>query len=394
MEPTCCDGKAGPCTCGTATADIIDAAFPQPQPFGESEYALTRLGSIMTPQENNIDEIEGVLNPALTRGNDGELYLFARVVGKGNFSRIGRGRVLFSQTGDPYGVERLGYALLPEMEYEQRGEGGGCEDPRITFFAPLDLYIMTYTAFGPTGPRIAIAVSKDLVEWDRRGLVWLEHSTLAYCTSFETYNNKDGVIFPEAILGPDGKPSLALIHRPSYDDFAGNGSCFIPCGINDSRASIWISYCPLEDLDADLMSGLKVKDHRVLATPTYDWESLRIGAGASPIRIGRNWLLVYHGVSETAELGNGVEPLRRQYQAGVLVLDGVNPLHVLYRSVNPILSPSVDDERCGVVPNVVFPSGLDVRNDLGLPQRIDIYYGMADSQIGVAKCVLEHYEKY
>jgi hypothetical protein len=32
-------------------------------------------------------------------------------------------------------------------------------------------YVMTYAAYGPAGPRIATAVSRDLVHWQRRGLV-------------------------------------------------------------------------------------------------------------------------------------------------------------------------------------------------------------------------------
>jgi hypothetical protein len=65
---------------------------------------LKRLGLIMEPQPGNPDEIEGVLNPAAIRGPDGELYLFPRLVAKGNYSRIGVARVLFNAAGDPTGV--------------------------------------------------------------------------------------------------------------------------------------------------------------------------------------------------------------------------------------------------------------------------------------------------
>lgn len=33
--------------------------------------------------------------------------------------------------------------------------------------------------------------------------------------------------------------------------------------------------------------------------------------------------------------------------------------------------------------NVVSPTGIDRRDDLGSPNRFDVYYGMADSRIGV-----------
>jgi predicted GH43/DUF377 family glycosyl hydrolase len=38
-----------------------------------------------------------------------------------------------------------------------------------------------------------------------------------------------------------------------------------------------------------------------------------------------------------------------------------------------------------MVENVVFPTGIDRRDDLGQPDRFDIYYGMADDRIGVAR---------
>ena len=97
--------------------------------------------------------------------------MFPRLVAKGNFSRIGIARVKFNQAGDPCGVERLGIALEPEADYERTAHGGGgCEDPRVTFIEPLQRYVMTYAALSSVGPRIAFAISKDLLHWRRLGL--------------------------------------------------------------------------------------------------------------------------------------------------------------------------------------------------------------------------------
>lgn len=131
---------------------------------------LQRLGLVMEPEPGNPQEAEGVLNPAAIRGRDGQLYLFPRLVARGNYSRIGIARVRFNQAGDPTGVERLGTALEPEADYERLPNGGGgCEDPRITFVEPLQRYVMTYTALSPRGPRIALAMSEDLFNWERLG---------------------------------------------------------------------------------------------------------------------------------------------------------------------------------------------------------------------------------
>ena len=113
-----------------------------------SGFKLRRLAMLMEPEPGNPQEIEGVLNPAAVRGPDGKLYIFPRLVARGNYSRIGIARVRFNQAGDPSGVERLGIAFEPEADYEKRPNGGGgCEDPRITFVEPFQRYVMTYTAF-------------------------------------------------------------------------------------------------------------------------------------------------------------------------------------------------------------------------------------------------------
>ena len=72
------------------------------------------------------------------------------------------------------------------------------------------------------------------------------------------------------------------------------------------------------------------------------------------------------------------------YSVGALLLDGRDPRQVLYRSVRSILAPRVAAERTGVVPRVIFPTGVDARPD----GTLDVYYGMADSRIGVARLCL------
>ena len=67
----------------------------------EPSSKLQRLGMVMEPEPGNPQEVEGVLNPAAVRGPDGELYLFPRLVARGNYSRIGIARVRFNQAGDP-----------------------------------------------------------------------------------------------------------------------------------------------------------------------------------------------------------------------------------------------------------------------------------------------------
>ena len=58
---------------------------------------------------------------------------------------------------------------------------------------------------------------------------------------------------------------------------------------------------------------------------------------------------------------------------------------IRYRSPEPVLTPELPQERTGTVANVVFPTAIDRRDDLGSPDRFDVYYGMADDRIGVAR---------
>jgi beta-1,2-mannobiose phosphorylase / 1,2-beta-oligomannan phosphorylase len=344
---------------------------------------MRRIGVLMEPDRSDPKELEGVLNPATARGRDGQLYLFPRLVGSGNYSRIGIARVVFDGDGDPCGVERLGVALEPEEDFEKNAEtGGGCEDPRVTYVEPFDAYLMTYTAFGPQGPRIALATSRDLMRWERLGPVRFGETAPV---NFNNVSNKDAVLFPRLIPDPDGVPSVGLIHRPLFpgtqphDVIAELDQAQENAGSRSPRLhheSLWISYCQRPTRPQDVCD---LQAHHRLMSPRASWERIKVGAGAPPLLTRHGWLLIYHGVG--GQLDESRKRIR--YSAGALVLDEQHPDEIVYRSRHPTLSPDLH-EREGVVPNVVFPTGIDLRTDIGQPDRVDVYYGMADDRIGVA----------
>ena len=232
-------------------------------------FKLHRLGMMMEPEPGNPQEVEGVLNPAAARGPDGALYLFPRLVAKGNYSRIGIARVKFNEAGDPAGVERLGIALEPEAEYELRPGGGGCEDPRVTFVEPLQRYLMTYAAFSPQGPRIAMAESDDLFHWKRLGL-----ATYAHWHNIELGNidDKDASLFPVAIPNSSGHLELGMLHRPLFPGTRPEETACHPASreVDLDRESIWISYCPpvMKSHEPDRLAGLHlITDSRLQSRP-------------------------------------------------------------------------------------------------------------------------------
>ena len=344
---------------------------------------LRRLGTVMAPEQGNPNEVEGVLNPAAARGPDGNLYLFPRLVAAGNYSRIGIARVRFNAAGDPTGVERLGIALEPEADYELRSGGGGCEDPRVTFVEPLGSYVMTYTAFSPEGPRIALAKSKDLFRWQRLGLV--NFTNYHAGVDPDGVDDKDASLFPVAIPNPSGRLELAILHRPLFPGKRPEETAAHPAtrNVDLNRESIWISYCERAPTGDPLSHFGRFASHHRLASPVSLWERLKIGGGTPPILTRHGWLIVYHGVSEASPPSEAGRQLC--YSAGVMVLSREHPQHLLYRSVQAVLAPELPQERSGTIANVVFPTGIDRRDDLGLPDRFDVYYGMAADRIGVAR---------
>jgi predicted GH43/DUF377 family glycosyl hydrolase len=336
------------------------------------DFPITRFGVIMSPQTDQPREAWGVLNPAGVRSADGALHLFPRLIAEGNYSRIGHARVCFD--GDrPVGVERLGVALEPREPYEVSAGGGGLEDPRVVYIPAIKRYVMTYTAFVPYEPKVAVAVSEDLETWQRLGV--LRYAEARHAKALQLVGNKDAAFFPDVVLDPSGVPSLGILHRPTARirfAFGGRELIMPPKG-RDKRESIWISYIPVEDVLADVANLTAVRRHERVLAPKEPWEAIKVGGGAPPVRIPSGWLLTYHGVSSV----DG----HLRYSMGVAILDARHPSRVLFRSQLPILEPEMDYERSGLTSNVVFPSATDLRPS----GEIDVYYGAADRVIAAAR---------
>ncbi|WP_245723699.1 glycoside hydrolase family 130 protein [Paramicrobacterium humi] len=345
-------------------------------------YALERIGVIMRPDPARPEEADGVLNPATCWGSDGQLYLYPRLVAAGNVSRVGRARVVI-EDGVPTGVERLGSVLEPDRGWEHGSAHGGVEDPRITSIPSLGLSVMTYVAFGPLGPKPALAVSRDGIEWSRLGPIQFGYDD-ALDTDLNLFPNKDVVFFPDVVPDPNGVPSYALLHRPMWDfSFVRPGEAPpLPTGIVDDRASVWISYVPAADVVADVSALARPRTHRFVAGPEFAWEQLKIGAGPAPLRTPEGWLVVHHGVTGTVVGGAFVPQSNVRYEAGALLLDAADPSRVLARTPEPLLVPETAEETAGTVANVVFPTAIEKIGDAHF-----VFYGMADSQIGVARLV-------
>lgn len=88
-------------------------------------------------------------------------------------------------------------------------------------------------------------------------------------------------------------------------------------------------------------------------------------------------MIVYHG----REHPGASQPLRVSYDADVVIFRRDNDRLLQYRSTTPILVSELQEETSAVVDNVVFPTGIDKRSE----DVYDIYYGVADKHLGVAR---------
>jgi len=286
-------------------------------------------------------ESGAAFNCGATIGPDGLIYLLYRAIHAG-YTRKPNGTgydSYISSIGCAVSEDGIAFArfeqpvIQPTDEYDRFG----CEDPRVTRLG-LDgqmLYLITYTAlFGPAysgADRVALASTEDFRTFRKHGVV------------IPGLADKDAVIFPELIGG-----RIAMLHRVVPD---------IQIVYFDSleqlvhpKEDFWSAYWP------------RLEEFTVMR-PKYKWEAEKIGAGPPPIKTDAGWLLVYHGVDNN-----------RVYRAGAALLDLEDPSKVIARSPHPILEPEEEYERAGDTPNVVFPEGAIIVDDM-----LYVYYGAADT---------------
>ena len=179
---------------------------------------------------------------------------------------------------------------------------------------------------------------------------------MAKTTDFKTFTrienpflpfNRNAVLFPRKI-----HDKFVMLSRPSDSGHTPFGDIFI----SESPDMVYWG-----------------KHRHVMGKGSEWWESLKIGGGAAPIETSEGWLLFYHGVSGTC---NGYV-----YSIGGAILDIDNPSVVKYRCENFLLTPEEWYEERGFVPNVCFPCATIHDSESG---KIAIYYGAADSYVGLA----------
>ncbi|ADL43426.1 glycosidase related protein [Caldicellulosiruptor obsidiansis OB47] len=276
-------------------------------------------------KRNQAKDANSIFNSAVVPFKDGFAGVF-RVDDRARRMNIRRG---FSKDGynweiddEPINfIQQTRDPLVSEYKY----------DPRVTFIE--DRYYITWCN-GYHGPTIGVGYTFDFEKFYQ-----IENAFLPY--------NRNGVLFPRKING-----KYAMLSRPSDTGHTAFGDIF---------------YSESPDM-------IHWGCHRHVMSAGYTpWQSLKIGAGPTPIETSEGWLLIYHGVLLSC---NGYV-----YSFGAALLDLEKPWIVKARSKSYLLSPQEYYECVGDVPNVAFPCATLCDANTG---RLAIYYGGADTVVNLA----------
>jgi beta-1,2-mannosidase len=312
-----------------AAACLFAAAFAPP--FGE--WTRVSQTPILSPQGDGF-ESAGTFNPTVVK-KDGLFVMLYRAQDLKGTSSLG-----YATSKDGVHFDRRSTPVLTAQEpYEK---GGGVEDPRLQKFG--DLYYLTYTGYNNvdgTGPKhldaqLCLATSKDLIHWDRKGVI-----LPAYKGTWNTNWTKSGAIVAEKINGKYWMYYLA--------DARGSNP---QMGIGSSD---------------DLLHWTDALDHPVLGNRVGKFDARVVEPGPAPVITPEGIFLTYNGAGE-----DGV------YATGWALFDKKDPTQVIARADAPVFAPTLEWEKVGQVPNVVFVEGL-VRE----ANRWLYYYGGADKYVGV-----------
>lgn len=290
-------------------------------------------------------------NPIITRDaikNSNSIFNSAAVPFKGGFagvfrsddtSRIQYLHVGFSNDGINWDINDEPINFQCDIKEYDGFEYG--YDPRVCKIE--DKYYVTWCNGYKGFPTIGIAETTDFVTFRQ-----LENAFLPY--------NRNGVLFPRKING-----NYAMISRPSDNGHTPFGDIFY-------------SESP------DMVFWGK---HRHVMSPVPGWQTTKVGGGPVPIETDEGWVIIYHGVLTSC---NGFV-----YSAGCAILDIDEPWKVKYRTKRYVLSPRELYECVGDTQNAVFPCANLVDADTG---RIAIYYGAADTVVGLAYTTLDDLVKF
>jgi predicted GH43/DUF377 family glycosyl hydrolase len=304
-------------------------------------------------------EEEAVFNPAAVV-REGKVHLLYRAEDGAGTSRIG-----LATSGDGVAFERRPEPVLfPDDDFMMPYEWeGGCEDPRVVERED-GTYVMTYTAFHGTTPRLAVVTSRDLVHWTKHGFAFGK----AEGGRFADLWSRSGAV----VAAREGEGRVVAVRiGGKYWMYWGDSDVFAATSDN------LVDWTPVER--EDLLAGKPSRSFEVaVRTRRGRFDSRRVEPGPPAFVTPRGILLLYNGANDR-ERGDPTLP-DGACAGGQVLLDPADPTVVLARATEPFLRPQSPDETTGQTGHVTSLEGL-----VFFQGRWLLYYGMADSRIGLAE---------
>ncbi len=329
---------------------------------------------ILRPNPENQWEERCVLNPAVIydEGKE-EFVMLYRAAGNDVRHQIKLGLATSKD-----GIHFVRQSSEPAFQAGHEEADGGCvEDPRLMKIG--DIYYLTYAAraYAPgqywlqeyvegvsLAPRYLDETDVIADEIPKFAKDNITVTYLAATKDFKVYkkfgriteatvDDRDVYLFPEKING-----KYCMISRPKFKNLS-----------YPTMPSIWISFG--DDL-------IEYDKPELLMTGETWWETQRMGGACPPIKTKEGWFMLYHGVDDEGT-----------YRVGAVMLDLNNPKKILARTKEFLMEPEFDYETSGIYNGCVFPTGNVVKDGV-----LYVYYGCADTYIGLATCDFEELVHY
>ena len=299
-----------------------------------------------------------VFNPAAVV-KDGKIVVLYRAEDKSG-TGIGKrtSRIGYAESQDGFHfVRQQAPVLYPaEDDYKDLDWPGGCEDPRVAMTED-GLYVMLYTSWNRRTPRLSVATSRDLKHWTKHGLAFAK----AYDGRFAKMASKSASILTKV------KDGRLVIDK-----------------VDGKYLMYWGEYAVYAAVSDNLTDWYPVLDERgelkKLAKPRKGYfDSQMTECGPPALRTEKGIVLLYNGKNDWGAKGDTTYHAGA-YCGGQLLMSNDDPYRVIGRLDKPFFVPEAPFEKSGqYVHGTVFLEGL-VYHD----RKFYLYYGCADSRVGVA----------
>ena len=319
-----------------------DDANPILQPDSSYTFTCPVRNAQVQWQEKN------VLNPTAFV-KEGKVYLLYRAQDSAMTSRLG---LAISEDGIHFKKQAapIFYPMQDALKkYEWKG---GVEDPRIVM-TPEGKYFLTYTSYDGKTARLCFAISSDLKTWQKMGPV----------LKSEKYINtwsKSGAVIVEQVHDQMVAKKINGLYWMYYGD----------TDLYMAYSKDLIHWDALENTESSKLFAV------LHPRPGY-FDSRLVEPGPYALYTNKGIVLIYNS-SNAANNGDTALP-KYTYAAGQALFDAGAPYKLINRTSSYFIFPNKDYELVGEVNNVCFVEGL-----VPFKNKWFLYYGTADSKIGVA----------